>query len=270
MPYVKRHWKGHIVGIFATSQPDIAEEFLPDDNPEILAFFLAHQPPVYEPMTTEELIQEAHRMMEIHDRLKEEHKNIKIGIVAIIMAWADIENALCGLLKKMIDSPSQIGSAMYFSLSGLDARIGLVDAAFQRLCREQPTLLPAIDFWKDTIKTVQRIKRTRNSVAHGAPITLNIGGNSHARLTSPFLDIQRFEKSMDRKQVLGMSANDILASAKTTKLQEDRIQDVTRLVHTHWDGDIAGVEKFLSRMKKAAKDKANPDKPKAPGLTRKG
>lgn len=37
MPYVQRG-SGVIVGVFTALQPGFAEEFLPDDNPEVMAF----------------------------------------------------------------------------------------------------------------------------------------------------------------------------------------------------------------------------------------
>lgn len=38
MPYVSRNDAGNINGLFANLQPGYAEEFLPDDDPEVVAF----------------------------------------------------------------------------------------------------------------------------------------------------------------------------------------------------------------------------------------
>lgn len=38
MPYVSRDESGKINGVYANLQPDYAEEFLPDDDPEVVAF----------------------------------------------------------------------------------------------------------------------------------------------------------------------------------------------------------------------------------------
>ncbi|WP_165418858.1 hypothetical protein [Rhizobium ruizarguesonis] len=38
MPYVTRNAEGEIAGMFEQLQPEMAEEFLPDDNPEVVAF----------------------------------------------------------------------------------------------------------------------------------------------------------------------------------------------------------------------------------------
>lgn len=38
MPYVSRGDNGKINGLYANLQPGYAEEFLPDDNPEVMAF----------------------------------------------------------------------------------------------------------------------------------------------------------------------------------------------------------------------------------------
>ena len=38
MPYVSRDESGSVNGVYANPQPDYAEEYLPDDDPEVLAF----------------------------------------------------------------------------------------------------------------------------------------------------------------------------------------------------------------------------------------
>jgi hypothetical protein len=49
MPYVQRDGAGKVAGVFANPQPGYAEEFLPSDNPEVVAFL---NPP---PKTPDEL-----------------------------------------------------------------------------------------------------------------------------------------------------------------------------------------------------------------------
>lgn len=44
MPFVQRTSAGAITGVYARLQPGIAEEFLPDDNPDVIAF-RAPKPP---------------------------------------------------------------------------------------------------------------------------------------------------------------------------------------------------------------------------------
>jgi hypothetical protein len=43
MPYVQRDQEGKVIGLFAQPQEGYAEEFLSDDNPEVVAF-LEEQP----------------------------------------------------------------------------------------------------------------------------------------------------------------------------------------------------------------------------------
>jgi hypothetical protein len=45
MPYVQRE-EGTIVGTFSNVQKGFAEEFLPDDNPEVVAFLNPPPPPI--------------------------------------------------------------------------------------------------------------------------------------------------------------------------------------------------------------------------------
>lgn len=42
MPFVQRDQSGKVVGLFNEPQPELAEEFLTDDNAEIVAFHVPH------------------------------------------------------------------------------------------------------------------------------------------------------------------------------------------------------------------------------------
>jgi hypothetical protein len=44
MPYVSRDDSGNINGLYANPQPGYAEEFLPDDDPEVVAFINPPRP----------------------------------------------------------------------------------------------------------------------------------------------------------------------------------------------------------------------------------
>lgn len=44
MPYVSRDDNGNINGLYANLQPGFAEEYLPDDDPEVVAFFNPPRP----------------------------------------------------------------------------------------------------------------------------------------------------------------------------------------------------------------------------------
>jgi hypothetical protein len=44
MPYVSRDENGSINGLYSNLQPGYAEEFLPDDNPEVMAFLNPPRP----------------------------------------------------------------------------------------------------------------------------------------------------------------------------------------------------------------------------------
>jgi hypothetical protein len=45
MPYVARDESGKIIGVCALEQPGYAEEYLPDDDPEVVAFLAPPVPP---------------------------------------------------------------------------------------------------------------------------------------------------------------------------------------------------------------------------------
>ena len=56
MPYVQRNENGEISGTFANPQPGFAEEYLPDDDPEVVAFNDAIDNPPPPPPTVEQQV----------------------------------------------------------------------------------------------------------------------------------------------------------------------------------------------------------------------
>ena len=51
MPYVQRDNDGNINGMFANPQPDFAEEYLPDDDPEVVTFLEKANAPLHKHRT---------------------------------------------------------------------------------------------------------------------------------------------------------------------------------------------------------------------------
>jgi len=49
MPYVQRDFGGNVKGIYAVAQPGYAEEFLPDENAEIVAYLKKYPIPKMKP-----------------------------------------------------------------------------------------------------------------------------------------------------------------------------------------------------------------------------
>lgn len=56
MPYVSRDDSSNINGIYANLQPGYAEEYLPEDDPEVLAFIESVKPKPAGPTPTDQVL----------------------------------------------------------------------------------------------------------------------------------------------------------------------------------------------------------------------
>jgi hypothetical protein len=210
MPYVQRNIKAEITGVFANPQPGRAEEFLPDDNPEVVAFNKAHPVPYVPPLTKEEII----KFAADHKRMAEDQREILSEVANITLGWANVENALVLLLDGILNDRhntkmTAILSTMYFSLSNLESRIGLVDAAIRATFDGNALEKEFEPEWNHLRNKLNGLKKVRNKVAHGQLATVAVGRRNHVRLTSPIFDFQSSREAQKNRQVPGLSASDL-------------------------------------------------------------
>jgi hypothetical protein len=151
-------------------------------------------------------------------RLKAQSEEIHEGIVEITMAWSALESSMALLLRHILnDEDGGISSAIYFSPGSSDVRFKLVDAAFCELCgkakvdEEGYKLLIAP--WAELMSLIGGVKGVRNKVAHGQIGTVFRFGRNHVRLTAPGFNFAPFVEAHRKRQLPGMSGQDIKQSA---------------------------------------------------------
>ena len=244
MPFIQRNWKGEITGVFANAQPDYAEEQLPEDHPEIIAFRAAHPTPpeMLQPLTPAQI-----RQMEAdHVRLRKEHDALRNAIWTFNSTFNELEIALSALLYAALNVPnSQVAYAIYYSPNSFDARAEIVDNVIQQLTAENPRLDELVPLWAKLYKDFRSTRTMRNKIAHGMPITLSIRGKNHARLTSPAFDTNRVGRRIRQGRIPGLTVSDIANGAKKTAWLTNRIDDVNRLLAVFYeDGNPTLPEKY--------------------------
>jgi hypothetical protein len=144
------------------------------------------------------------------------HRRLWNGVAAMTFAWANLENAMVILLGNIIE-PKLIGrfsSAIYFAVGGLDVRISIVDAAFRELLDQHQFRDQIMEKWDSLLNTIGRLKRTRNKVAHGQITTTSANGKNHVRLTAPIFHQQSSRAAFRKRQIPGISANDLEKSVQ--------------------------------------------------------
>ncbi len=232
MPYVQRDSKGNITTTHATIQPGRAEEELPDDNPELLAFYAMFPPGFLTPPTEAEWA----KIRANNKRLAKEHEKIRNSISLFNTSFSELEIALSALLYQILNIlNSRVAYAIYFSPTSFEARCEIVDNALREVIAEnaelrnteQNNLQP---LWDRIFKHVNNARKIRNTIAHGNPQTLVINGKSHARLAAPAFDVIRLNRKIAKRQVPGLTASDISGGIQTARFAHDRIDETNRLI----------------------------------------
>ena len=148
-------------------------------------------------------------------KLLVENLALREAVSEIILAWSSIEGELALILRNVIgDGPGDVASAIYFAPASSEVRIRIVDAAFTERIKPTPHGANIVDQWARFLKILSRLKDTRNAVGHGSIVTIARYGKNHARLTAPIFDFRRISPALARRQLPGLSSNDIRQSVK--------------------------------------------------------
>jgi hypothetical protein len=253
MPFVQRNWKGEVIGVYANPQT-YAQEVLPDDHPDVVAFREAHpvDPKLLVPPSPED-IESSHKA---YLRVGEDHKLIAAGIVRFNKWFAELETALSALLYVLINKPdSKIAYAIYFSPTSFEARVTLVENSLIQIASENDKLAILIDLWKIAAVNLQRARRLRNAIAHGTPSTVVIGDKPFARLTAPAFDIIRIGRTIANRQIPGLTHNDIENGLNRVLRLNEAVDAFSRVVSEFHEGNpklqerFAELEQSLTRLR---------------------
>lgn len=168
------------------------------------------------------------------------------------LVWAEAENVMVILLSRILmnDPAASMASTLYFSINNLDGRIGMVDAAFRFIAERVPdpekTLI--LKLWGSLHNQIQRLKRTRNTVAHGQIITVARRNVNKVRLSSPMFDFNRHAAAHAARQFPGLSANDIENSITSARAMNERIDQFREIAEMVTAGDMPALRKKLAEL----------------------
>lgn len=173
-----------------------------------------------------------------HIELIEEKKAIIEGIANVTLAWGSVENALIVNLFAAIGADDQrkqhIVSAMYFSLNNLESRIGIVKAAVEQVYAGHALESKFATEWQCAIKRLDRLKKTRNIVAHGQINTITGFSphvKTHVRLMAPMLNLKSTKAAMSNlPQIPGLGSNELREAVKATGEATARLFEFPPLV----------------------------------------
>ena len=153
------------------------------------------------------------------------------AVAGVTLAWAEIENAFVFLFRMVLHHHTMaIASAIWFAPTNLETRINIVDQALREAIFESERETEILAVWVPIMNSLNRLKATRNKVAHGQLVTHRRNGKSYVRLTAPLLNRAVFRQSRSRKQLPGVSAADLEQSAIATLALVERVTEIGSLI----------------------------------------
>lgn len=193
-------------------------------------------------------------------RLARETYDLREGITNITLAWANIENAAVMLLASIFrEQSAALSSAVYFSMTGLDARLNAIDAAFRTLIAGHRFEPQISEGWNTFTNRMKRMKTTRNKVAHGQIVTVFHHGKNHARLSSPVFDFRRAAAAHAKRQLPGLSASDLRGAIEGASKAVDLIWVFDAMIDPIYQNDVPALQQKLAELAMLLHHPNNPD-----------
>ena len=192
-------------------------------------------------------------------RMLDDSKRLGDGITNLTLTWASLENVMVTLLARILQEDSAaISSSVYFSLPSLDARLRAVEAAFRAFVTGHPAQDELEPAWKGLMNRINRLKGTRNKVAHGQIVTISSNGKNWVRLTAPLFDFKTHHDAIKAGQLPGLGPSDVEQSVAAAGELRKLIDIFRSVVECTYKGDDATLQKKLAEL---AAQSPNPDSP---------
>lgn len=102
---------------------------------------------------------------------KKHANDFHVAHSSALIAWQKVEDNLFFIFDSLVDSKSpDVGSAIFYSLNGLHARLNIIQAIIEKH-RNKEKLLP---IWCDLYEKIKSEAKSRNNLAH-CDATFNLG-----------------------------------------------------------------------------------------------
>lgn len=173
---------------------------------------------------------------ELNKRMGDEMRRLRHGIADITLAWAALESSLAVLFANIIrDDRGSVGFAVFFAPTSLETRIALVDKALAARLETSPQRDHFTKKWQSIFNALNRLKRTRNTVAHGQISTFSMGDlrKQEVRIGPVIFDFQRVGAALAKGKPPGLSAHDLenaIAATKRAAANVARLSDALALL----------------------------------------
>jgi hypothetical protein len=199
-------------------------------------------------------------------RMIKEQEDIRLGVADVTFAWANVENCMVMVLAQILRDPAgNIASAIYFTPASIEIRMNIVDNTLRALTTGTSPEKPLLDRWRAVMERLNRLRKTRNKVAHGELVIFSgtrFGGGSFARLTAPMLKLDDDkEELLYRGQKPGMGSNELHQSAVAVNSTANRVIRFAEFVRLLQTGDNATLLQKLSEADDETQSPPDPNNP---------
>jgi len=163
-------------------------------------------------------------------------------------AFSSLEYALSGLLHAVIGSSirDRIPYAIYYSVNRFDARVQMAENALLEAINQNDMLKPlaAKTHWPFLSEKLRRIRILRNAIAHGSLQNLEIRDKVYVRWVPPASDVIRIGRILRKRQIPGLTAEDIAQGKRLLWPVVDCMNDLNMLLRASRRDKTAWQERY--------------------------
>jgi hypothetical protein len=191
-----------------------------------------------------------------------EAQRARIAVADSIFAWASLEDKLVTFLAALLglSGGSGMASAIYFAPSNIETRLTIVDRVAQEFFLKHRLEEPFLEEWANLILKINRLKGTRNKLAH-ASLTSTITGRGEStkrvvRVSPQIYDVQRRRSAAESGQLQGMGPADIEGHVSAIRSLIPVVANLRDLIFSA-DGP---PEPLLQRLRELKADRMSRDR----------
>jgi hypothetical protein len=182
----------------------------------------------------------------------DEADRARIAVGNAIFAWASLEDKLVSLLGMVLGMApaAPMASAIYFAPSNIETRLQIVDRAICERFNGHKIEQQFLDEWQAVLGKINRLKSTRNKIAHASLIkTSRPDREPVIRVTPQIYDIQRRRPADEAGQLQGMSPHDVEEHVKAIQSVIPIVEELGTLVRSS-NGAQQPLLEILARLKR--------------------
>lgn len=187
---------------------------------------------------------------QLDKQLAADMQAIQMEVANITFAWGHMETTLVILLGTIIkDNSADVASAIYFTPAGLEIRGNIVSNALDALLIRSALHDCILAKWQVLANTMNRLRKTRNKIAHGQLVTFSSDKLTCVRLASPALKRDDAAIAAFRGgQKPGMGQNEIRQSVRAVNKARKAVEVFIEIVALFHKDDVSTLLQKLAAL----------------------